>query len=63
MAMPKAKVKRMMALLRQPTRTPAEDAELKVLATMMHVASGGAFSLTLAGEHLGLLIEEVDAVV
>ena len=50
MAMPKAKVKRMMALLRQPTRPPAEDAELKVLATMMHVASGGAFSLTLDGD-------------
>ena len=50
MAMPKAKVKRMMALLRQPTRTPAEDAELKVLATMLHVASGGAVTVTLDGD-------------
>jgi hypothetical protein len=76
--MPAAKVRRIKTLLRKTTRTPAEDAELKVLATMLldklgnlepiyrlalrsktygefldtmlYIAEGGAFTLTLDGD-------------
>ena len=47
---PRQHVKRMRDLMLKGDRTAQEDAELKVLATMLHVYSGGKFSIVLDGD-------------
>ena len=47
---PREHVERMRDLLLKDDRTAQEDAELKVLATMLHVHSGGKFSIVLDGD-------------
>jgi hypothetical protein len=53
-ALPAEESSQIMALLRKKATpaglTPEDEARLKALATMLHVASGGAFSLTLDGD-------------
>ena len=52
-AFPREHVERMRDLLLKGDRTDQEDAELKVLATMLHVHSGGKFSIVLDGDIQG----------
>ena len=47
---PREHGERMRDLLLKDDRTEQEDAELKVLATMLHVHSGGKFSIVLDGD-------------
>ena len=47
---PREHVERMRDLLLKHDRTAQEDAELNVLATMLHVYSGGKFSIVLDGD-------------
>jgi thiamine biosynthesis lipoprotein ApbE len=47
---PSEHVARIKQLMRTNVRTKAETAELRTLATMLHVHSGGAFNLTIDGD-------------